>query len=145
MAASLITLTGHLNAAPKSNPAHPCPRLYGSAPGRFRMPPPGEPIDTALYFQSLASFSTPATICLGVSLGPDGNSRGCFCPVMRIFTWVPPTSTTSTFSERSMYSAGLRQACALGSDNLHQIVPGTDERFGALVLELCAQVIDVDA
>ena len=44
-----------------------------------------------------------------------------------------------------MYSTNRRQACALGSDNLHQIVPGADERFGAFVLELCAQVINVDA
>ena len=44
-----------------------------------------------------------------------------------------------------MYLTNRRQACAFGSDNLHQIVPGTDERFGALVLELCAQAIDVDA
>src|SRR5262249_38087026 len=57
-------------------------------------------MDTASYFQSPASFLTPATICLAVNLGPDENSRDCFCPVARIFTWVPPTSTASTFMMR---------------------------------------------
>src|SRR5262249_6890234 len=116
MAASLITLTGQLNATSKSNPAHPDPRLTGSASGRFLTTTPGYPIDTASYLQSFARFLTPATICLGVNLGPDGNSRDRFCPVARIFTWVPPTSTTSTFIEPSMYSAGFRKDCFLGSD-----------------------------
>src|SRR5262245_39607992 len=119
MAASLITLTGRLNADSKSNPAHPCPKLYGSATARFLTTTPGYPIDTALYFQSLASFLTLATICSAVSLGPDGNSRCCFCRVARIFTCVPPTSTTSTFNEPAMYSTGLRKGNALGSDNRH--------------------------
>ena len=140
MAASLITLTGHLNAASKSNPAHPFPKLYGSATARFLMTTPGYPIDAAPYFQSFASLLTPATICLAVSLGPDENSRNCFCPVARIFTCVPPISTTRIFN-----SSSLCQACALGSDNLHQIVPGTNERFGSVILELCAQLINVDA
>jgi membrane fusion protein (multidrug efflux system) len=42
--------------------------------------------EAASYLQSLASFLTPATICLGVNLRPDGNSRDCFCPEARIFT-----------------------------------------------------------
>src|SRR5262249_44340288 len=119
IAASFITFTGHLNSFSKLYPLQPDPRFHGSASGRLLTTTPGYPIDTESYLQSLATFLTPATICLGVNLGPDGNSRDCFCPVTRIFTWVPPISTTNTFIVSSMYSGDLRKLCALGSDNLH--------------------------
>jgi hypothetical protein len=32
-------------------------------------------------------------------VGPEGNFRGFSCPVARIFTLVPPTSTTRIFME----------------------------------------------
>jgi len=44
-----------------------------------------------------------------------------------------------------MYSTNRRQACALGSDNLHELLPGANKRFSSIVLEPCGQVIDVDA
>src|SRR5580704_1795240 len=96
MAASLTILTGQPNAAPKSNPTHPHPKLYGSAIGRPRRTGPGYPIDTRSYIQSPASFLTPETIRLGVSVGPDKNDRRSLCPVARILTELPPTSTAST-------------------------------------------------
>jgi len=37
----------------------------------------------------------PDAIRAGVSLGPDGNDRPSVCPVARIFSEVPPMSTTS--------------------------------------------------
>src|SRR5262249_42163031 len=94
-------------------------------------PAPGQPIDTASYFQSPASSLTPRTICSAVSAGPEGNSRRSSCPLARIFTCVPPTSTTSTFMvypsgvlshlprppEQTL--TGLRQGGALGSDHRH--------------------------
>src|ERR1700748_2930689 len=48
------------------------------------------------YFQSRVSSLTPTTISPGVNLGPVANFRGSPCPVARIFTLCPPTSTTST-------------------------------------------------
>src|SRR5262245_32205433 len=54
-------------------------------------------METTSYCQSSASFCTPATMDSGDSVGPDGNFRGSDCPVARIFTFVPPTSTTRTF------------------------------------------------
>src|SRR5439155_5635636 len=68
-----------------------------------------------------------------------------FCPVARIFTWVPPTSTTSTFMMKPHPCLpSLRQGGALGSDYIHKLVPGIDERLGPFVLEPCGQGIDVD-
>src|ERR1700747_744855 len=48
------------------------------------------------YFQSRVSSLTPTTIASGVNLGPVANFRGSLCPVARIFTLCPPTSTTRT-------------------------------------------------
>src|SRR5262249_41018689 len=113
--------------------------------------------DAASYFQSPASSLTPRTICSAVSPGPEGNSRRSSCPVARIFTCVPPTSTTSTFmvypsgvcSPRQrppeQMLAGLRQGRALGGDHRHEFVPGLHERLRALVLELGGQGVAVDA
>src|SRR5262249_17507795 len=64
------------------------------------------------YSQSAASFLTPSTICRADIPGPDSNFRGTFCPVVRIFTCVPPTSTTSTFisvSVKGKIDAGGRR------------------------------------
>src|SRR5262249_22104212 len=104
-----------------------------------------------------ASFLTPTTICSAVSVGPEGNLRGSSCPVARILTVVPPTSTTSTFmatpslkhtlvSPRRMPRGAQRpsvhgltgfcQRSALGSEHLHEFVPGLHERFGPFFLEL---------
>src|SRR5579871_188291 len=105
MAASLTTFTGRPNAFSKSKPTHPVPRLCGSADGRCRITEPGYPIDTTSYRQSPASFLTPETICLAVNVGPDANLRDTRFPETRIFTWVPPTSTTSTFMARLSQNA----------------------------------------
>src|SRR5215469_7590733 len=56
-------------------------------------------METTSYFQFRASFLTPATICIGVIVGPDGNFRRSVCPVARIFTLVPPMSMANTFIE----------------------------------------------
>src|SRR3984893_6428550 len=108
IAASLTTFTGRPNAAAKSNPTHPRPRLYGSAIGQPCKTGPGYPIDTTSYVQPRASFSTPDTICLGVNVGPDGNERSSFCPVARILTEVPPTSTTNTFPAADAFATSAR-------------------------------------
>src|ERR1700721_1553470 len=50
------------------------------------------------YFQSWVNSLTPSTIWSGVNLGPEANFRGSVCPIARIFTLCPPTSTTSTFA-----------------------------------------------
>src|SRR5215470_15538850 len=62
-------------------------------------------MDTASYFQSPASFLTPATIRFGVMVGPDGNLRDSSCPVARILTWVPPRSIASTFMMNSPHAS----------------------------------------
>ena len=97
MAASLTTFTGRPKAAAKSNPTQPRPRLCGSATGRPRRTGPGIADRHHVIRPSAASFLTPETIRLGVSVGPDGNDRRSCCPLARILTEVPPTSTTSTF------------------------------------------------
>src|SRR5215510_10109548 len=165
MAASLTTFTGRPNAAAKSNPTHPRPRLYGSAIGQPCRTGPGYPIDTRSYVQPRASFFTPDTICLGVNVGPDGNERSSFCPLARILTEVPPTSTTNTFPAADAFATSARSFRArwatgrdfaftalarslehggLGTDHAHQVVPGFDEGLGAFVLKLLRQRIDVD-
>src|SRR5262249_60880623 len=75
----------------------------------------------ASYCQSSASLLTPVTICSAVSVGPDGNSRTTFCPVARIFTWVPPTSTTST----CMMQPPLRWWYALSLNTANGVLQGT--------------------
>jgi len=99
MAASLMILTGRPNAPRKSKPTQPLPKLLGSAIGRLCNTAPGYPIETASYSHVPMIRLTLETICCGVILGPDGNSRAVLCPVARTFTCVPPTSSTSTFMQ----------------------------------------------
>src|ERR1700720_1245779 len=56
------------------------------------------------YFQSAVAFFTSETIFRGVMVGPDGYFRGSFCPVASSFTFVPPTSITSTFPDFPAWS-----------------------------------------
>jgi len=100
---------------------------------------------------------TPDTIRLGVNVGPDGNERRSVCPVARILTEVPPTSTTNTFLAEGVFAlakgvfatrarfrrpvprfaacrdfaftalARLLEHGRFGADDTHQVVPGTDE------------------
>src|SRR5262245_39675923 len=65
------------------------------------------------YVHPLASFLTPDTIRLGVKVGPDGNDRRTVCPVARILTEVPPTSTTSTFLAENVFATRVRVAFML--------------------------------
>src|SRR5215467_15044038 len=65
------------------------------------------------YVHPLASFLTPDTIRLGVKVGPDGNDRRSVCPVARILTEVPPTSTTSTFLAENVFATRVRVAFML--------------------------------
>src|SRR5215469_11508037 len=58
---------------------------------------PGYPIATQSNCHSAASCLTPDTILAGVRFAPETNFRGASFPVARIFTCVPPTSTTRTF------------------------------------------------
>src|SRR5262249_59913391 len=60
---------------------------------------PGYPSDPPSSCQSPASSLTLATICSAVRVGPEGKLRGSSCPVARIFTLVPPTSTTRILHE----------------------------------------------
>src|ERR1035438_4282581 len=112
MAASLTNFTGQPKARSKLKPTHPGARLCGSATGLPLATGPGYPIDITSYFQSAASFLTPATIAFGVRFGPEGNLRPSCCPVPRIFTLVPPTSMVSTFISRPPCLCTL-QHCAL--------------------------------
>src|SRR5579864_1384180 len=100
-------------------------------------------MDTTSYFQSLARSLTRATICSAVRVGPEANFRDSVWPVARSFTFVPPTSTTSTFMANSL--TGLREDCALGRDHRHEFVPGLHERLCSLILELGAQCAEVDS
>src|SRR5215471_21144550 len=161
-----MTLTGRPNAAAKSKPTHPRPRLYGSAIGQPCRIGPGYPIDTTSYVQPRASFLTPDTICRGVNVGPDGNERSSVCPVARILTEVPPTSTTSTFPAADVFATSARSrrrrrrsaaGCdfaftalarslehgGFGADHTHQLVPRLDEGLGTFVLKLSRQRMDV--
>src|SRR5262245_47438768 len=102
------------------------------------------------YVHPLASFLTPDTIRLGVNVGPDGNERRSACPVARILTEVPPTSTTSTFLAEDVFATGARfrrpvrrlaayrdfaftalarslEHGRFGADHIHQVAPGIDE------------------
>src|SRR5262249_47599645 len=101
----------------------------------------------------------PATICLALNSGPERTLRYSFCPVARIFTCVPPTSTTSTFRwdprgipripcecERPMLQTinvgqlrpstdyGLLECSRLLTDHRHQVVPGLHERLRSFIL-----------
>jgi NADPH-dependent 2,4-dienoyl-CoA reductase/sulfur reductase-like enzyme len=101
---------------------------------------------------------------LGVSVGPDKNDRRSLCPVARILTELPPTSTASTaltedfiatsfcrtvpFSTASSDLARIalarsRENGAFGSNHAHQVVPRIDERRGAFVLKLGRKGMDV--
>src|ERR1700745_1330922 len=70
-------------------------------------------MDTASYFQSVASSFTFSTISCGVNVGPESNLRSSVWPVARIFTCVPPTSITSTFMANILFY----QHIALGIRN----------------------------
>src|SRR5208283_4962634 len=106
---------------------------------------------------------TPETIRLGVSVGPDENDRRSLCPVARILTELPPTSTAitaltkdfiATLSCHTVSAVSCGLACTalarslengtFGSDHIHQVVPRIDERLGAFVLKLGRQGMDVD-
>src|SRR5215510_3272403 len=65
------------------------------------------------YVHPMASFFTPDTFRLGVKVGPDGNDRRSVCPVARILTEVPPTSTTSTFLAENVFATRVRVAFML--------------------------------
>src|SRR5262245_66224375 len=88
---------------------------------------PVYPIDTTSYLQSRASFLTPDAICLGVNVGPDGNERSSFCPLARILTEVPPTSTTNTFPAADAFATSAR-ACR----PRRRLAVGRDFAFTAL-------------
>src|SRR3954468_211838 len=102
-------------------------------------------MDTRSCAHPAASFLTPETIRLGVNVGPDGNERRSCCPLARILTEVPPTSTTSTFLTEDFFAtpdlsgrAALRLSASdldftmsarplenvgLGADHVHQLGP----------------------
>src|SRR5262245_2615825 len=128
---------------------------------------PVYPIDTTTYVQSRASFLTPDTIWLGVNVGPDKNERFSFCPLARILTEVPPTSTTNTFPAADVFATSARSGRprrrwaarrdfaftalarsleygGFGADHTHQVVPRIDEGLCTFVLKLLRQRMDVD-
>src|SRR5262249_16985641 len=57
-------------------------------------------MDTTPYSQPRVMLRTPATILSGVIVEPDGNFRACRRPLANSLTFVPPISTTSTFTVR---------------------------------------------
>src|SRR5579871_2519160 len=90
------------------------------------------------YFQSPTRPRTPSTICLAVSVGPEGNFRTSETPLAVTLMLVPPTSITRTFTvatsrsgitDRYGSAAQFRRACggALhpgtvpGKGSVHQI------------------------
>src|SRR5258708_7978893 len=96
---------------------------------------------------------------LGVIFGPDGNERRALCPLARILTEFPPTSTTSTLfatdfspavarcrrtAPRSALNSDVASTAAsspledgaFGPYHRHQIIPRVDERPHALLLNL---------
>ena len=93
---------------------------------------PGKPIETASYFQSLASFLTPSTICLAVNVGPDGNSTKLLLPGSEDFH-VRSAYVDNEYIHSEAFSnlllAGLRKGGALGNDYTHKLVPRIDERL----------------
>src|SRR6187401_2044712 len=102
---------------------------------------------TASYFQLAASVLMPATIFLGVRIRPDGNFSGVFCPLARIFTVVPPTSTTSTRMRCLPDWPRVldRERGALGCDHGHQRVPRLDERGSAVSLQPHGEGLQIHA
>src|SRR5262245_18162153 len=84
--------TGQPNAAAKSNPTHPAPRLPGSPSGPALPTSPGNPIETAEYDQSRAALRVCSTISEGVSRGLDAILRGSVSPLTRHLILVPPMS-----------------------------------------------------
>src|SRR5262249_60624815 len=88
-----------------------------------------------------------------------------FCPVARILTEVPPTSTTSTFPAADVFATSARSCrrrrrpaagCdfaftalarsleygGFGADHTHQLVPRLDEGLGTFDLKLLRQGMD---
>src|ERR1700735_1046927 len=70
-------------------------------------------------FQPRMARFTPATIFCAVMVGPEMNLTGCFWPVIRIFTCVPPTSRTRTL--RSFAADGLATMCFLPGETRRYI------------------------
>src|SRR6187402_1432230 len=78
-------------------------------------------------FQPAAAFLTPATICCGVSFGPESNSRFSVSPETRILTCVPPISIVRTGMEEAL----MRGACLnrIGPEATPKRVTGLRSRF----------------
>src|SRR6185295_12514856 len=119
MAASLISFAGRSNAASKSNPTQPLPRLCGSAAMRPCSTGPGYPMVTTSYCQPAAASFTFATIFAAVSFGPDGNLIGSLSPVARILTWLPPTSMTRSRGSGLRSRMVLRLCRAIERRDVH--------------------------
>src|SRR5258708_2955491 len=89
-----MILTGRANAARKSKPTQPGPRLEGSRAGLPPWTTPRYPIDTPSKRHPRVIFRTCFTISRGVSFGPDLNSTWVLRPLARHLTCEPPTSST---------------------------------------------------
>jgi hypothetical protein len=68
--------------------------------------------------------SFKALPCLAFSERRDffGHLLYSSCFFLMIFTWVPSTSTTSTFMMKTPSLTGFRKGGALGSDDPHELV-----------------------
>src|SRR5438270_8005588 len=102
MAASLMTLTGRRNAAAKSKPIQPGPRLTGSVIGCPDSTGPGKPIRDHVL-PVLRRGQNTIHHLFRAQFGTDGNLRGFSCPEASIFTLVPPISTTKIFMQISSH------------------------------------------
>src|SRR6476620_11108166 len=78
---------------------------------------PGYPIESRSKVQPPASFLMRLTMLGGSSDLPDGNFTLSDSPVVQIFTFVPPMSTTRMFTRglHEWESFGLRLRCPVHS------------------------------
>jgi hypothetical protein len=76
--------------------------IDGERPKAMAISPDGTKLYVAIFESGNGS-----TILVGVRVEPDGVFRIVFCPVARIFTLVPPMSTTSTRMARDAVAVGV--------------------------------------
>src|ERR1700678_3064553 len=89
-----MSFTGRPNAAWKSNPTQPRPRLCGSPTGFPCTTGPGYPIETQEYFVAPSKERTSLAILRGVIVLPEGILATSRSPGPRTLMFVPPISTT---------------------------------------------------
>ena len=69
---------------------------------------------TQSYFQERVAFLTTRIILAAVMEGPEGIFTGCFCPVIRSLTCVPPTSITRIAALLGFWARSLHRVSSQG-------------------------------